>query len=431
MTTNYLKIKTIQLSIGLILICPFFANAGDLTQGVHYYHGNGLGAPVAEQVSKYVHKGDGNLSFFTQRRLDAICELSDTLSGEIVIDIDELKANYELVDMNPKYPEPGMDTINFLTQLGLKRCQKFLINGKFYHYNETGQLVLYSSDINMPLNGFKGDIIVMDQQGNIFIHPKIGGLIHHSSFFSQKPLAFAAMIKIKDGEIVNQDYTKDELTNVVIFPRRDGTICPYGLMYYSGHYDCSENEKRRALENFLNELHRIHIKIEDSSDTDDESNYSELSLQDDEGVLTLYFKKQPGILFGEGADKAALMFENFKYNCLIYLDRDPDSCPCNNKVFIEDGDSARNKINTRGKYDYIEYASWKRSHDELKKAVEQAEQDENSKISYFSNSITFATRIMESAGLKNAELSYWKAAPDNLKSLVEDKIIQPEPDDIP
>ena len=32
------------------------------------------------------------------------------------------------------------------------------------------------------------------------------GYIHHSSFFSQKPIAFGAMVRIKDGEIVKSDF---------------------------------------------------------------------------------------------------------------------------------------------------------------------------------------------------------------------------------
>jgi formylglycine-generating enzyme required for sulfatase activity len=126
-----------------------------------------------------------------------------------------------------------------------------------------------SNSGNVVLDGVTGDIIVMDQQGNIFIHPKEMGYIHHSSFFSQKPIAFGAMVRIKDGELMRSDSTKDKLEKVTLFPDRiRGFDCPDGLFYYSGHYDpwdgsSQEREriKQNALNNFKKELTAIHSPL--------------------------------------------------------------------------------------------------------------------------------------------------------------------------
>lgn len=231
-----------------------------LKKNEDYYEGNGRGAPVAEQVADYAHKGKA-LDHFSQRRVKAIKELYRASGGRrnLAVDLDKmLEAKYALLPMNPGYTLDEGEKINFLTRQGLEKCQKFLINGKFYHYPYGNRLVPYSSDSRVALDGYSGDIIVMDEQGNIFIHPKEMRAIHHSSFFSQKPIAFGAMVRIKNGVIVDSNLKPDTLDEVDLFPDRNDKPSESGLMYYSGHYDPfgdnRDSVKQRALDNFKKEL---------------------------------------------------------------------------------------------------------------------------------------------------------------------------------
>lgn len=169
--------------------------------------------------------------------------------------------------MDPGYASGAGEKIKFFTRSGLEKCQVFIVNGKFYHYDANTRLVLYNSG-KVVLDGVTGDIIVMDQQGNIFIHPKELGYIHHSSFFSQKPIAFGAMVRIKNGELVRSDFTKDNLNKVTLFPKRvQGSDCLDGLFYYSGHYDPSSGStqiknriKKDAFYNFKKQLAQVHFR---------------------------------------------------------------------------------------------------------------------------------------------------------------------------
>lgn len=262
-----IKFKGIRLVVELIVyVLPLIANAADLIEGVDYNYGNGRGAPIAESVAKYAHK-DTALDHFTRRKVKAI-QLHSDYFEDLPNDLEKiLKADYDVLSMDPIYASGSGEKVKFLTQSGLEKCQVFLINEKFYHYNNSGALILYSSG-NAVLDGVTGDIIIMDLQGNIFIHPKEFGYIHHSSFFSQKPVAFAAMVRIKKGEIVHSNLTKDNLNRVTLFPTRvKGSDCMDGLFYYSGHYDPSTGSdqvknriKQDALDNFKKELTTKHFR---------------------------------------------------------------------------------------------------------------------------------------------------------------------------
>ena len=48
-----------------------------------------------------------------------------------------LKADYDDLTMDPKYASGDGEKIKFLTRSGLEKCQVFLINGKFYHYDDS------------------------------------------------------------------------------------------------------------------------------------------------------------------------------------------------------------------------------------------------------------------------------------------------------
>jgi hypothetical protein len=272
MSTGF-KFKDVQLVVGLMFhLFPLISNAANLIPDVDYHHGNGKGASFTEgNVAYYWHTGAA-LDHFTKRRVIAIQQHYSDLGGDKVnlpTDLEKmLKANYDVLPMNPVYSSGSGEPRKFFTRSGLERCQVFLINGKFYHY-DSANLVLYNSG-NAVLDGITGDIIVMDRQGNIFIYPKEMGEIHHSSFFSQKPVAFGAMVRIKDGELIGSDFRKDKLGNVTLIPKRvSGYDWPDGLFYYSGHYDPwqgsgqdQERIKQEALENFKKELTTVHF-VED------------------------------------------------------------------------------------------------------------------------------------------------------------------------
>jgi hypothetical protein len=93
------------------------------------------------------------------------------------------------------------ESVKYLTSEGLKKAQVFIIQGKFYKTNETGKVSLYSSLVQLSRTFGDGEMIVMDKEGCTFIYPKKRGEFHHSSFFSGKPVAFAGLIFIRNGEM--------------------------------------------------------------------------------------------------------------------------------------------------------------------------------------------------------------------------------------
>ena len=271
-----------RLIVGLLVnLFTLVANATSLIEGEDYNYGNGRGSPVAEGVAGYAHKDDA-LNRFTKRREKAIRELYTEFGEEKYLPEDlegVIKADYDVVAMDSRYASGSGEKVKFLTGSGLEKCQVFLIYQKFYHYDDSCALVPYNSG-NAVLDGVTGDIIVMDQQGNIFIHPKEMGFIHHSSFFSQKPIAFGAMVRIKDGEIVRKDLERDNLESVTLFPTRIPSFDWLdGLFYYSGHYDPSSGSvevknqiKQDALSNFKKEITNSYIGFEFMVDSYNQEN---------------------------------------------------------------------------------------------------------------------------------------------------------------
>lgn len=262
----------------IIYIFSLITNAAQLVDDVDFFYGNGTGATVAETVAQYVHKGRA-LDHFTKRRIKAVQDLyqqeqlqaNPNLNGNFAPlgSVNKiLKSDHKLLSMNPRYASGSGEKIKFFTRSGLDKSQVFLINGKFYYYHANGHLELYNSDGSI-LDGVTGDIIVMDQQGNIFIYSKEMGFIHHSSFFSQKPIAFGAMVRIQNGELVRLDGTKEDLCDIDLFPTRvRGENYHRGLMYYSGHYDphsgsddADRESKQEALDIFKQELEMIHFFV--------------------------------------------------------------------------------------------------------------------------------------------------------------------------
>ncbi|NGY95380.1 MULTISPECIES: hypothetical protein [unclassified Neochlamydia] len=125
--------------------------------------------------------------------------------------------------MNKWYAD---EKIKYFTEQGLEDKQVYIINGLFYNTD----LSLYNSSKPLDTETGDGEMIVMDRLGSMFIAPKERGIFHHSSFFSGKPVAFAALCFIKDGKIQS-------------------------MLRYSGHYLPGEEEessfKKQLKTNYL------------------------------------------------------------------------------------------------------------------------------------------------------------------------------------
>jgi hypothetical protein len=106
------------------------------------------------------------------------------------------------------------EQISYFTEAGLEERQVYVINGSIYNKD----LSLYNSTTPLNAETGEGEMIVMDRLGNTFIAPKERGVFHHSSFFSGKPVAFAALCFVKDGKIQK-------------------------MVRYSGHYMPGEDEE--------------------------------------------------------------------------------------------------------------------------------------------------------------------------------------------
>lgn len=107
--------------------------------------------------------------------------------------------HFELIPINDSY---NSESIVYFTKSGLKMNQIFAINGLFYNKD----LKPYQTKSVYQLEDTKyvpDEMIVMDEYGNTFTSPKDPGFLHHSSFFSGQPLAFAATCKIVAGKVQN------------------------------------------------------------------------------------------------------------------------------------------------------------------------------------------------------------------------------------
>ena len=106
--------------------------------------------------------------------------------------------------------------IFYLTEQGRESSQLFLFDGKFYK----SDLSLYSTNSEQAIGNrpWEGDLLVADELGNLFVHPKIRSVIHHSSILSAAPVSYAGIVTIVDGVITRQET-------------------------YSGHYKPGKNEE--------------------------------------------------------------------------------------------------------------------------------------------------------------------------------------------
>ncbi|MBA3814173.1 MAG: hypothetical protein H0X26_06755 [Alphaproteobacteria bacterium] len=180
-----------------------------------------------------VEKQNYDPGFFRKRTLSVIENLAKDFSQHPAYNdvkrsntyIPNLKHTvYDTKLMNNKYSD---EQVIYFTRNGLKKCQVYIVFNNIYRKDGTS----YSSTLPLNNETGEGDMIIMDELGNVFIHPKKKGMIHHSSFFSGKPIAFAGLCFVRKGWL-------EELTT------------------YSGHYTSGMNE----IQNWLEAASQGHLK---------------------------------------------------------------------------------------------------------------------------------------------------------------------------
>ncbi|HEV8051632.1 MAG TPA: hypothetical protein VGP47_03990 [Parachlamydiaceae bacterium] len=165
---------------------------------------------------------------FRRRYINALQKVASEWSKAKLSDQEYFKIlfsepSFKLKRMNEQYSE---ESISYFTEQGLEDKQVYLINGLIYNTD----LSLYNSRKPLATATGDGEMIVMDRLGSIFIAPKERGILHHSSFFSGKSVAFAALCFIEDGKIQS-------------------------LVRYSGHYNPGEDEEH----SFINQLQTNYL----------------------------------------------------------------------------------------------------------------------------------------------------------------------------
>jgi hypothetical protein len=160
--------------------------------------------------------------YFRHRALLVLQKIAPERTKTLWYQSDSGQKHYELRTPDFSWPEfqtkpmnewYSDEQITYFTKAGLEKAQVFIVNGKVYQ----SDLSFYSSKVELNSETGDGEMIVLDRLGNAFIHPKERGILHHSSFFSGAPLAFAGLVFIQDGKIEK-------------------------LLPYSGHYSPGDQE---------------------------------------------------------------------------------------------------------------------------------------------------------------------------------------------
>ncbi len=87
------------------------------------------------------------------------------------------------------------ETVNYFDRQDLERIQIVCIDNRWY--NKQG---LYSSSITLDEEHGTGDMIVVHPyQHTVFVHHKVRGRVHHSSFFGGQPVLFAGLAFFQNG----------------------------------------------------------------------------------------------------------------------------------------------------------------------------------------------------------------------------------------
>lgn len=103
--------------------------------------------------------------------------------------------HFPIIPMDSFYKN---ESIHYFTKEGLESLQVFPMEGKIYQYRRN-TLIPYDSKV---VRG-EPEMFVVDSLGNTFIHRKVEGKLHHSSFFSTKPVAYAGQIEVRNGEVLS------------------------------------------------------------------------------------------------------------------------------------------------------------------------------------------------------------------------------------
>lgn len=153
----------------------------------------------------FIHRSGAALASISQSQ-----SLASAYSDSCYNPIYQSSMIYDTKLMNEYY---NNEQILYFTQAGLEKCQVFIVNNIVYRDN----LSKYNSETSLDRTNGNGDMIVMDDSGNTFIHPKQRDIVHHSSFLSGNAISFAGLINVEDGNIKN-------------------------LVIHSGHYNPGSNE---------------------------------------------------------------------------------------------------------------------------------------------------------------------------------------------
>lgn len=181
---------------------------------------------ISRKTSSWKQSYDAG--YFLSRCAEAVRQIINKSSNEIVKEnkyfkVEFTERNFALKSMNENYT---YESVSYFTKTGLEDIQVYPINGTIYN----NDFNLYNSSTKLNENTGDGEMIVMDTLGNMFIAPKDRGILHHSSFFSGGPVAFAGLCDIENGKIKK-------------------------LVVYSGHYSPTEKEKYA----FLLQLYNIKL----------------------------------------------------------------------------------------------------------------------------------------------------------------------------
>lgn len=202
-----------------------------------------------------------NVESFRQRTVDFLEGIDggelvyQNMDTKVLMDEKDQKISnlYIPNSISSKFTEKSLEEdhsgekVLYLTTAGLKKNQVFLFRGTLYRVdNEPYQSTTSSKES-------ADDMIVMDNMGNLFIHPKTQCLIQHSSFFESSSLSFAGTCFVENGKIKNllrynvsdnQDDQKEEdySTALVLRPFQDSVYKKMKknkhvyYVYDTGHY---------------------------------------------------------------------------------------------------------------------------------------------------------------------------------------------------
>lgn len=161
---------------------------------------SGVGRSISSEPKTSFAKQEYDERHFRQRYINAIQKIANEWNKTAKFKenkyykIEFSEFNFKLKEMNDKYSN---ERVTYFTTAGLEDMQVYSINGLLYN----SDLKLYNSSKKLEENDGEGEMVIMDRLGSLFIAAKVRGALHHSSFFSGEPVAFAALCEVKDGKI--------------------------------------------------------------------------------------------------------------------------------------------------------------------------------------------------------------------------------------